>query len=270
MIEAPHGELSLDRFLGGRVAAAQPLAGHHRAGLEAVLIAAAIPPDAEGRVVDLGAGAGVAGFCAAARCPAVSVALVERVRELVAAIRSSLALEANAGFASRVGVVETDLAAPEGMREAAGLSREGADFVIMNPPFHLRDAVRHPAGEARRGAHILDDGGLDPWFKAAASALRPSGILVAIFPAGGLTDLLAAASGRFGALEILPIHARPGRAALRVVLRGRKGRRGPTALYPGLALHEREGNRYVPAVESVLREGRALADAAPYWPAHPD
>lgn len=270
MSETAAPGLSVDRFLGGQVEVAQPLVGHHRAGLEAVLIAAAIPLDAEGMVVDLGAGAGVAGLCVAARCPSASVLLVERDRTLVTAARSSLALPANAAFAPRVRIVETDIAAPEAAREAAGLPREAADYVIMNPPFHARDAVRQPAGDSRKAAHLLGDAGLDPWFKAAASALRPSGILVAIFPAAGLDDLLAAAGNRFGAIELLPIHPRAGRPALRVILRGRKGRRGGVAIRPGLTLHEPEGNRYVPAVDAILRDGRALAEAAPGWPAHPD
>ncbi|MCC6984478.1 MAG: methyltransferase [Bauldia sp.] len=269
MIEAPHA-VSADAFIGGRVEAEQPLAGHHRAGLEAVLIAAAVPAHARGTVVDLGAGAGVAGFCVAARCPATSVVLVERDAALVGAMRSSLARPANAGFAPRVRIVQTDIAAPEAEREAAGLAREDADFAILNPPFHAAGAVRRPAGDSRAAAHLLGEDGLDPWFRAAASVLRPGGTVIAIFPAAGLEDLLAAAGSRFGALELLPIHPRAGRPALRLLLRGRKGSRGGTILRPGLTLHETEGNRYVPAVDALLRDGADLASAAPGWPADPD
>jgi tRNA1(Val) A37 N6-methylase TrmN6 len=269
MIEARH-EASVDAFIGGRVEAEQPLLGHHRAGLEAVLIAAAVPRHATGTVVDLGAGAGVAGFCVAARCPGASILLVERDASLVAAMRSSLARPANAGFAARVHVVETDIAAAETAREAAGLMRDSADIVIMNPPFHAEGKVRKPAGDARAAAHLLDADGLDPWFRAAASVLRPGGLVIAIFPAAGLQDLLAAAASRFGALDLLPIHPRSARPAIRLVLRGRKGRKGGMTIRPGLTLHEAEGNRYLPAVDAVLRSGADLAAAAPGWPADPD
>ena len=270
MIEAPPGEVSVDRFLGGKVEAEQPLVGHHRAGLEAVLIAAAIAAEASGTVVDLGAGAGVAGLCVAARCPAISVILVERDPALVGAMRSSLARPTNIAFAPRVRVVATDIAAQETVREAAGLARDTADFVIMNPPFHAADAVRKPAGEARAVAHLLGEGGLDLWFRAAASVLRPGGVVVAIFPAAGLAELLAAAGSRFGALELLPIYPRAGRPALRLILRGRKGRRGGMTIRPGLTLHEAEGNRYLPPVDRLLRNGDSLADASPGWPDDPD
>ena len=56
--------VSVDAFLGGRVEAVQPEKGHHRAGLEAVLLAASLDARISGTVVDLGAGAGVAGLCA--------------------------------------------------------------------------------------------------------------------------------------------------------------------------------------------------------------
>jgi len=54
--------VTVDAFLGGRVEAVQPAAGHHRAGLEAVLLAASLDSRIAGTIVDLGAGVGVAGF----------------------------------------------------------------------------------------------------------------------------------------------------------------------------------------------------------------
>ncbi len=52
--------VTADAFLGGKVEALQPAAGHHRSGLEAVLLAASLDSRIAGTVVDLGAGAGVA------------------------------------------------------------------------------------------------------------------------------------------------------------------------------------------------------------------
>jgi tRNA1(Val) A37 N6-methylase TrmN6 len=263
-------DTTIDHFLGGRVEAVQPARGHHRAGLEAVVIAAAVPAGASGAVVDLGAGAGVAGFCVAARCPDTSVVLVEREPDLVACAKGALRRPANAAFARRVRVVQADLGAAESEREAAGLARASADIVIMNPPFHTAGAVRAPKGGARAAAHLLAEGGLEAWFRAAASVLRPDGAVIAIFPAAVLDDALAAAGNRFGGLEILPLHARPDAPALRCLLRGRKGRRGALTIRPSLTLHGAEGNRYVPAVDGVLRNGDDLATAAPGWPAVPD
>ncbi len=196
----PHqsGATTTDAFLGGRVEAVQPASGHHRSGLEAVLLGAALPPETAGTIVDLGAGAGIAGFCAAKRCEAAEVILAERELVLADCARQALALPANRAFAGRVRVTEIDITAPEAERLAAGLPREGASAVLTNPPFHAGDSVSASPSEGRAAAHILVTG-LDAWFRAAAWLLAPGGTVVAIVKASALPDLLAGLSGRFGA-----------------------------------------------------------------------
>ena len=52
----PHAP-TRDAFLGGRVLVLQPArGGGHRSGLDAVYLAAAVPEDVQGHVVDLGSG----------------------------------------------------------------------------------------------------------------------------------------------------------------------------------------------------------------------
>ncbi len=63
----------------------------------------------------------------------------------------------------------------------------------------------------------------------------------------------------FGAMELLPLWPRAGIAAKRVLLRARKGARGPAKILPGLVLHEADG-RFTQAAEAILR------DAAPINP----
>ena len=58
-----------DEFLGGRIVVMQPETGH-RAGSDAVWLAAAVPAVAGEHVLDAGAGVGVAGLCLLARVPA--------------------------------------------------------------------------------------------------------------------------------------------------------------------------------------------------------
>ena len=75
------GGTSTDEFLGGRLSIVQPRRGH-RAGSDAVLLAAAVPACAGERALDVGAGAGVAGLCLLARVPDVTVTAVEIDRGL--------------------------------------------------------------------------------------------------------------------------------------------------------------------------------------------
>jgi tRNA1(Val) A37 N6-methylase TrmN6 len=255
--------VTVDAFLGGKVEAVQPAAGHHRSGLEAVLLAASLDARISGTVVDLGAGAGVAGFCAAARCKRARVVLVERDPGLVACAREALGRPANARFADRVRLVTADIAAPQAEREQAGAGRDLADHVLLNPPFYDR-GTRSPA-KARASAHVLAAGGLDPWLRAAASVLKFGGDVTVIFRADGLADLLAAAARRFGGAEIMPVLPRPEQPAHRILVRAVKGSRGALKVLPPLVLHGKEGSAFTPGVEAMLRDGRALASVNRAW-----
>jgi tRNA1(Val) A37 N6-methylase TrmN6 len=252
-------EVTFDAFLGGHVEAVQPAAGHHRAGLEAVLLAASVPENARGLIVDLGAGAGVAGLCIARRCPDVSVTLVERDRFAAECARKALGRPANAAFAGRVEIVETDIATREGLADGI------ASAAIFNPPFYAKQAASASPALSRAEAHILGDGGLDPWFRAAAALVRPGGTATIIFRADGLDLVLAAAKGRFGALDILPIAPRPGAVAHRILVRGVKGSRAPLRILAPLVLHPSDGNRFRPEIDGILRGGADIAGAAPTW-----
>lgn len=122
---------TVDAFLGGRLTAVQPATGHHRAGLDALLLAAAVDSGFAGTVLDLGAGTGVAGMAVAARCPEARVSLVERDEVAAAFAAVALTRSENATFAQRLRVVTADIA-DRAECEAAGLPPASADAVIMN------------------------------------------------------------------------------------------------------------------------------------------
>jgi tRNA1(Val) A37 N6-methylase TrmN6 len=263
--EAPPPPTTVDAFIGGRVEAVQPACGHHRSGLEAVLLGAALEPDFAGTIVDLGAGAGIAGMIAAARCVAAQVVLADRDAEAIACARAALARPANRTFAERVSLVSVDVEAAEATRELAGLGRGMADVVLTNPPFHVPATTTAPPGAARSAAHVLGKGGLDLWFRAAASVLKPGGRLIVIFRADGISALLAALGTRFGAVDILPVQPRVDLAAHRILVSAKKGSRAATRLLPPLVLHGATGGAYLSAVEGILRDGTGLAEAHPPW-----
>jgi tRNA1(Val) A37 N6-methylase TrmN6 len=257
--------VTVDAFLGGRVEALQQASGHHRAGLEAVLLASSLDTRITGTVVDLGAGTGVAGFCAAARCPNAKVVLVERNPDSVALARQALDRPANAGFADRVRISAADITAPEAERVAAGMGRDLADHVLLNPPFYRQASGTRSTSTARAEAHVLDPGGLDSWFRAATSVLKVRGDVTVIFRADGLDRLLDTMGRRFGGLDILPVQPRPDVVAHRVLIRAVKGSRADLKLLPPLVLHGEAGNDFLPPVEAILREGKGLASVVRTW-----
>lgn len=250
-------QTTVDKFIGGKVEAVQPKHGRHRSGLDAVMLAAAVPSSTRGQVIDLGAGVGVAGFCVAARLPDVDVLLVDNDPIATGLARQGLALPANAHFAGRIAIAGVDVTAPEPARVAAGLHRAGADHVIMNPPFNDPAKVRVSPSAPRMAAHVLSDEGLDQWLRAAASALREGGGLTVIWPAPRLAGLLGAMESRFGAVSVFPLHPYAGEPAIRVLVQGVKGSKAGLSLLPGLVLHEPDG-AFREAAVAILRHGGGL------------
>src|SRR4030081_1656849 len=70
------GEFTEDAFLGGQLRLRQPKSGH-RAGHDAMLLAAATSARSGDRVVDFGAGVGAAGLAVAKRVAGIELILVE-------------------------------------------------------------------------------------------------------------------------------------------------------------------------------------------------
>ena len=87
--------------------------------------------------------------------------------------------------------------------------------------------------------------------------LRPAGVVTLIWRADGLGDVLTALTAGFGAIAVLPIHPKPSRPAIRVLVRAIKDRSGALALLPSFVLADANGKPSRQA-EAVLRDGDAL------------
>jgi tRNA1(Val) A37 N6-methylase TrmN6 len=224
-----------DGFLGGRLRLRQ-LRGGHRAGHDAILLAAATPARAGHRVVDFGAGVGTAGLAVARRVDGVSLVLVEIDPQLADLARGNAAL--NDVTAQ---VVTLDLAAPADVFAAAGLSPDTADIVLMNPPFN--DAARHRGSpdKAREIAHVATAQTLAIWVHAARRLLRSGGVLTLIWRADGIADVLAVLGRGFGNIAVMAVHGDPAAPAIRILVRAIKGGRAPLEIHPAIALRDASG-----------------------------
>ncbi|MBN9671112.1 tRNA1(Val) (adenine(37)-N6)-methyltransferase [Roseibium aggregatum] len=251
-------DITRDAFLGGQVYVCQPRRGRHRAGLDAVYLAAALPKDTKGHVVDLGAGVGTAGFCAAARLPGISVTLVEIDRAVLALAEQGLSDPANAAFSERVSLIEADITAKGSLRHGAGLTPSMADHAIMNPPYYEADRFRASPNAARADAHMLDERGLEPWARTATDVVKEGGSLTVIFRADGLLELLSVLKGRFGSIDVIPLRPRPDAAATRVLIRAVRASKAPMQLLPGFVLHEGDGSDFTSQSRRVMRDGEGL------------
>ena len=244
-----------DIFLGGKLELLQPATGF-RAGLDAVLLAAAaeIHPQSTTRVLDAGAGVGTAGLCLAARVPEVRVILVEIAAPLADLARQNVQRN---GLAGRVAVIEADLRAPSRHLEDLGLRPESFEHLLANPPYLEEGRHRLPDDAVAAAAFGMAAEGLEQWARFLARMATPGGTLTMIHRADALKAVLDALEGRFGGIRVLPIHPRAGEPAHRILVAGCKGSRAPLQLLPGLVLHG-PGNAFTPAIDAVLREGAAL------------
>ena len=250
-IAARHPGISEDAILGGRLTLGQPLRGH-RFGHDAILLAAATPAQAGERAVELGAGVGAAGLALAWRVAGLDVSLVEIDPALTALSQENAKRN---GLAARVRSVCLDVAVPLSAYVAAGLLPGSSDQVLMNPPFNPPQNASPDRG--RRMARTASDETLSAWLRAAAWLLRSSGVVTFIWRADGLADVLTALAADFGAISLLPIHPKPGIAAIRVLARAKKGSGGPVSLLPGFVLADADGRPSADA-EAVLRDGAVL------------
>ncbi|WP_353181099.1 methyltransferase [Bosea sp. (in: a-proteobacteria)] len=255
---APAGGLGAiveDRLLDGRLILRQPRKGH-RAGSDAVLLAAALPALGEGRLLDIGAGVGTVGLAAALAEPRLRVTLLERDPELAALAAENAALN---GMDARVRAVAADIAARASALSGLGLAPAGFDAVAMNPPFYPPGRTRGSPVPNRRAAHVAE-GGLDVWLRAARRLLKPGGSIAVIHHAQALPELLAGLGIGFGGLAVRPVHASAERPAIRVIVTGVLNSRKPAELLPAFVLNGPDG-RLTEASEAVHR-GRARLGGA--------
>ena len=233
--------MSGERFLGGRVIVRQSETGF-RAGLDAVMLAAAVPGG--GAVLELGAGAGTASLCLAARLADVRVTGVEIDPELVALATANSAAN---GMAARVGFETADIFdLPEAYRRQF-------NHVLSNPPFHGDEGQAAP--DPARARALQDGGTLGAWLELGLKRTVSGGTFTAILRADRLGEALAALPER--GITVFPLWPRAGVAAKRVILQAQQGSRTPLVMAAGLVLHQDDG-RYTPEADAVLRDGMGL------------
>lgn len=250
MTDEASQEIVENAFLDGRVRLLQPKRGY-RAATDPVLLAAASPLARGQSVLDLGCGAGAASFC-----------LGRRVKGLE---QHGLELqEAYAGLARRnADLNQIDLTVHQGDIRAMpeSLKERAFDAVILNPPWHGASGSGSPH-HPRDVAHRLDTA-LAVWIAAALTRTKPGGWIVLIQRAEWLAEILAGLAPRAGDIAILPLAARKGRPAKRVVVKARKGSNGQLRLVAPLVMHEglehlSDSDDFTPEARAILRDGAAL------------
>lgn len=240
-------DLRADDFLGGALTILQPVQGY-RAGADAVMLAAACPAKPGESVLELGCGAGVALLCLGRRVAGLALSGLELQPDY-----AELARRNALGNSIKAEIVSGDIAA------MPAVLKRGFDHVIANPPYFLGGTV---AAEGR-GTARHEATALPLWIEAGLRRLKQGGWLTMIQRADRLAGLLAALLPAAGDIAVLPIAARAGRPAGRVIVTARKGARGPLTLLAPFVMHEKpqhlqDCEDLTAHAQQVLRVGAAL------------
>ncbi len=235
-------------FLDGRLRILQPRKGY-RAGLDAVMVASAIPALPGQRVIEAGAGTGVASLCLLTHIAGLSVLGLEVNPDYAGLARRNAARN---GFADQLQIIDGDIAMPADQRADHGLDPGSFDHGFANPPYRDEANSRAAADEGRDLAHRLTRDMLRDWAKFLIAMVRPKGTITLILPADLLEEALSLLKNRAGDLLIFPLFPKSGSPAKRILLQGVKGSRAAPKLLAGLTLHDSNGH-YTQEADSILR-----------------
>jgi tRNA1(Val) A37 N6-methylase TrmN6 len=206
------------------------------------MLAASVPARPGESALELGAGAGTASLCLAARVERTQITGVEIDSGLVELATANAAAN---GFDCRFVAADIFRLPPELKREFS--------HVFCNPPFHGEGLCSPDTG---RSLALSDAGRLSDWLKLGLQRTVTGGFFTTILRADRLAEALSALPVE--GVSVLPLWPRLGEPAKRAILQVRKSSRAPFALLPGLVLHRADGAS-TPEAEAVLRRGAALA-----------
>ena len=244
-------DFSIDGFLDGRVQIAQPKRGY-RAGTDPVLLAAACPAKAGDKVLDIGCGVGTAALCLHWRIAGLRLIGLEQDDAFLSFAQDN-ATRNHADFT----VIRGDLFAPPATFKALQM-----DHIITNAPYFSSTQVCLPKDVSKAQAWAMIENPAQ-WIVNCLKRLRPKGTISIINRVENLPAVLSALDGQAGRIIVLPIAARMGKPANRVLIRATKGSRVPIHLLAPLYMHnghihKEDGDDFTPQARTVLRDGAAL------------
>ncbi len=241
-------DVSEDYLLGGRVLIKQPKDGY-RVSMDALFLSAAVQPDADDTVLDIGAGVGATALCLASRVPTCRVVGVELNHDYVRLASENVRLN---HLKDRVEILRGTLKSPP-PRLAAG----SYAHVMTNPPYFMEGEGRLSPNKGKTDANHQTEATLAQWINFSLLMAKPKGSITFIYKADRLDALLHHFHGKMGDVCVFPLWPGNGKPAKRVLVRGIKNSDKAMKLMPGLVLHESDG-RYTNVAENILRHAQGL------------
>lgn len=235
-------------FLDGAVRVEQ--AHGYRAGMDAVLLSAAVQAKRGGHALELGCGAGTALICAAARFQQVRFTGIENQMQIAALARKNLARNE---LTERVDVQALDVG-----EAITHFGQDKFDAVFFNPPYQDDAKTGNVPASGKDTAFIAHTAPLANWIAAATRLCKSGGHISIIHRSGRLADILAGLRLMCGDIRVLPICPRKGQESHRILVSARKGSRSPSRLLNPLHLHGKT-RQHAKKADSILK-GTAIID----------
>lgn len=183
----------------------------YRFNLDSVLLAHFVEAPKDGRVVELGCGAGVVCFLLAARFPHLkSIVGIDCEAQAIAQANTGKAL--NAWIAPRLEFIRRD------WRKSIP-DAERVHCVVSNPPWYASGSGRVNPDASRRSARHEVHGTLSDWAKGVRQHLKVRGKVFVIFRSERLADLLTVLrTVRLEPKRLRFVHDRPTSSAKSVLI----------------------------------------------------
>ena len=234
-------------LLDGRVSLTQSQDGL-RASMDSVLLASVVTAKVENHILDMGCGAGSVGLC-----------VNERLSDLSLSVYG-LDVQENMLDIARQNAVENGLNAQHyrvgDVSNKKIFEAETFNHIVMNPPYY-EDGERLQSPDPARETAFTGD--LDIWIGSATHWLKHGGSLSLIHRADKLDDILKCLYGRYGAIEIWPVHSKVDEPAIRVIVKGVRNRKTRLKIHPAIILFDENGKQSAQAT-SILRDGAGIGD----------
>lgn len=238
---------TLDHFLGGRLQLFQPTEGY-RAGIDPLFLSASVHPKSGEKILDVGAGSGIASLALALRCQDITVTGLEIQQELVDLASRNRQIN---HLVERVNIIQGDILTPP-----SPLLFHSFDQIMTNPPFY-EERDSQPSPHPHKALAKTETLPLQQWLTCCLKMLKTKGTFTMIHRPERLPEILSYLENKVGGLVIYPLWPSSHTPARRIVIQGRKGMKGELRLARGMILHG-ENEKYTPETDAILRDMAGL------------
>ncbi|MBP6986561.1 MAG: methyltransferase domain-containing protein [Alphaproteobacteria bacterium] len=237
----PESSLIIDKYLDGRIYICQPQKGY-RAGIDAILLAAAVSPKKSHKVLDVGTGVGTVMLAIASYFPQTQFAGLEIQQELVTLAAENIKRNHQE---KNVQIFQGSILSPPDE-----LLPNTFDHVVTNPPYFNFGATTEDLKKtiSRHEQNI----GIESWIQACIRMVKPRGYLTMIHRAERLDEILKNLTPKTGDIKIFPLWPQKNQAAKLVLIQARKSVNTPCQMLSGLCLHN-EDKAYTQKADDIFR-----------------